>query len=189
MTIETLAELQCHKATPAENIRSLDAVVLRADPELTLHYRLVGDVLGLRLAPPRERHMVELWRHTCFELFIAIDNQSTYHEFNFAPWGEWCWYGFRGYRDLTAASWPNQLRSPAIVVSVTEEKLDLKATIFLRGLSPAHACFPLRLGVAAVIEPLEGPRSYWALHHPSDKPDFHHADGFALRLNAPGARL
>ena len=29
--------------------------------------------------------------------------------------------------------------------------------------------------------------SYWALAHPPGKPDFHHADGFALELS-PGAQ-
>jgi hypothetical protein len=35
--------------------------------------------------------------------------------------------------------------------------------------------------LAAVVETTRG-ISYWALHHPADKPDFHHPDSFALRL-------
>ena len=34
----------------------------------------------------------------------------------------------------------------------------------------------------AVIEEADGTKSYWALAHPSDKPDFHHPDSFALDL-------
>jgi len=33
-----------------------------------------------------------------------------------------------------------------------------------------------------VIEARDGRISYWALNHPTNKPDFHHADGFALKL-------
>jgi hypothetical protein len=43
----------------------------------------------------------------------------------------------------------------------------------------------LLLGLSAVIEETSGAKSYWALAHPPGRPDFHHADGFALMLDAP----
>ena len=39
-----------------------------------------------------------------------------------------------------------------------------------------------RLGLSVVIETLDGAISYWALAHPSEKPDFHHPDSFILTL-------
>jgi hypothetical protein len=42
-----------------------------------------------------------------------------------------------------------------------------------------------RIGLSAVIEDVDGGLSYWALAHPSDKPDFHHPDSFALTLPPP----
>ncbi len=41
-----------------------------------------------------------------------------------------------------------------------------------------------RLGLAAVVEETNGTITYWALTHPSGKPDFHHIDGFALEFMA-----
>jgi hypothetical protein len=38
------------------------------------------------------------------------------------------------------------------------------------------------LGLSAVLEEKDGTKTYWALEHPSDKPDFHHAACFATRL-------
>ena len=38
------------------------------------------------------------------------------------------------------------------------------------------------VGLTAVVEGLDGAIAYWALAHPSDKPDFHHPDSFALEL-------
>jgi len=38
-------------------------------------------------------------------------------------------------------------------------------------------------GLSAVIEDISGGTSYWALAHPPGKPDFHHADGFALEFS------
>jgi hypothetical protein len=43
---------------------------------------------------------------------------------------------------------------------------------------------PWLLGLSAVIEEMNGRLSYWALAHPPGKPDFHHADCFALELPA-----
>ena len=45
-----------------------------------------------------------------------------------------------------------------------------------------HANASWRLGLSAVIEDTSGGKSYWALAHPPGKPDFHHADCFALEL-------
>lgn len=39
-----------------------------------------------------------------------------------------------------------------------------------------------RLGLSAVIEEGSGCVSYWALAHPSAKPDFHHPGSFILTL-------
>jgi hypothetical protein len=41
-----------------------------------------------------------------------------------------------------------------------------------------------RLGLAAITEDTRGGKSYWALAHPSGKPDFHHFDCFAHELSA-----
>jgi hypothetical protein len=39
-----------------------------------------------------------------------------------------------------------------------------------------------RIGLTAVIEELNGDKSYWALAHAPGQPDFHHAAGFVLEL-------
>jgi hypothetical protein len=62
--------------------------------------------------------------------------------------------------------------------------LELCATLALARLSPAYADAPLVMGVSAVIVARDGSRSYWALVHPAEKPDFHHPDAFALTLDA-----
>ena len=41
----------------------------------------------------------------------------------------------------------------------------------------------LKLGLSAVVEAGDGARSYWALRHPSEKPDFHHRGGLLLTLS------
>ncbi|MNC96867.1 hypothetical protein D3C83_143500 [compost metagenome] len=48
----------------------------------------------------------------------------------------------------------------------------------LRAVSAAD----LRLGICAVVEDRAQVLSYWALKHPAEKPDFHHADSFVVAL-------
>ena len=40
------------------------------------------------------------------------------------------------------------------------------------------------LGLSAVLEEKDGTKSYWALAHAADKPDFHDAGCFVARLPA-----
>ena len=41
------------------------------------------------------------------------------------------------------------------------------------------------MNLAAVIEEEGGAKSYWALSHPADKPDFHDPTCFTATLAAP----
>ena len=38
------------------------------------------------------------------------------------------------------------------------------------------------LGLSAVLEEKDGTKSYWALAHPAEKPDFHAPDCFVAKL-------
>ena len=41
----------------------------------------------------------------------------------------------------------------------------------------------LEVGLTAVLEAADGQLAYHALHHPLERPDFHDARGFMLRLD------
>ena len=42
-----------------------------------------------------------------------------------------------------------------------------------------------RLGLTVVVEATDGSKSFWALEHHGEAPDFHNADCFVARLPAP----
>jgi hypothetical protein len=185
MTVERWSDLRRHPSTRAETVRAIQVLVRRAaGGELQMTFRLDGDIPRIRVpAPGVSRIGTELWRHTCFEAFIAVEGQSAYHEFNFAPSGEWAVYAFSGYRNGGPVG--NEMMRPNIAVRSTGSRLELDAFVRLDCLSAVHPRASLRIGLSAVIEASDEV-SYWALRHPSDKPDFHDADGFALQLEAPG---
>jgi hypothetical protein len=189
MTVEHRIALSCHpSSTRPETVRAIQVLVRRsASAELQMTFRLDGDIPRILLSPPGvPRIATQLWRHTCFEAFIAVERQPAYHEFNFAPSGGWAVYAFSGYR--SAGPLADEMMRPHIAVRATGSRLELDAFVRLDGLSAIHPRASLRIGLSAVIEASDG-LSYWALRHPADKPDFHHADGFALLLEPPGPQL
>ncbi len=185
MTVEHCIDLRCHSSARSETVRAVEVRIRRsASAELQMTFRIDGDIRRIRVPPPAvPRIATQLWRRTCFEAFIAVEGQPAYHEFNFAPSGEWAVYAFSGYRN--GGPLANEMMRPHIAVRTTDSRLELDALVRLDGLSANHPRASLRIGLSAVIEASDG-LSYWALRHPADKPDFHDAAGFSLLLEPPG---
>jgi len=176
--------LQPYAQDASGPVRSLRAGVAgQADGSLALSYTLDAD-LGRILVPEAAAaaRTDELWKHTCFEAFIASGQGSAYCELNFAPSSQWAAYSFDGYRRgmrpllLTAP--------PAIRVTRGADRLELEALVHLgarHDYQPAPG-EPLRIALAAVIEDNAGRISYWALRHAASRPDFHHPGSFTFEL-------
>jgi hypothetical protein len=162
-------------------VEDLTVDVTRLNGKLVLLYRLTGDLEALRLPEPRPPNRTDgLWRHTCFEAFIGRVGASEYWEYNFSPSGAWAAYHFSAYREGMAPLMkgaPPQLR-----LHTGEEQVQLEVTVDLSWLARSTANAGLRLGLSAVIEDRAQVLTYWALKHPTEKPDFHHADGFVVDL-------
>jgi hypothetical protein len=184
MPVGHLMDLKRHPSAHARRVRDIQVLVRRtAGNELHMTYCLNGEIPEIRIPSASAPRMgTQLWRHTCFEAFIAVEGQSAYHEFNFAPSGEWAVYAFLRYRNRSPHV--SETIPPSIAVRSTPSRLELDTLVRLDGLSTIHGRASLRLGLSAVIEANDG-LSYWALRHPTDKPDFHNADGFALVLSPP----
>lgn len=147
---------------------------------LKLVYSLVGDLYALRLPEIRTPMRTDgLWRHTCFEAFIGHAGCPEYWEYNLSPSRAWAAYQFTGYREGMAPLMKGA--PPESRVESGEDHLTLEAVLDLSWLPDQLA--GLRLGLAAVIEDRAQMVSHWALKHPAEKPDFHHADGFVLDLD------
>ncbi|HEY3887851.1 MAG TPA: DOMON-like domain-containing protein [Caulobacteraceae bacterium] len=144
---------------------------------LELHYVVTGDLGSLYLPPAG--HPVradELWKRTCFEAFVRPGADEAYFEFNFAPTRWWAAYRFDRYRQGMADA---DIAPARIEAHTAGERFELAVAMDAPSW-PADR--PWRLGLTAVIEALNGEKSYWALAHAPEKPDFHHPDSFALDL-------
>lgn len=190
-----------HPSTPCEAVKSIGVRLARsAGGRLDLVYAVDWDSSRVRLpAPAAPRRTDGLWRHTCFEAFVAADGEPAYVELNFAPSGEWACYSFAGYREgMTPVE---DVGAPAIAIgsdietglpgawtasggerssrAAREARWCLRAGVQLASLAAGG---PARVALAAVIEEADGRLSYWALGHPPGKPDFHHPAGFMAQI-------
>lgn len=178
--------LHCHPDTPSPVVVNIKAAVgWERGRTLNVVYTLNGVVDRLRIPPRRPpRRADDLWQHTCFELFISAQNDAEYYEFNLSPSSEWAAYGFRAYRDASPID--SDDLEPKIAVQQAAATLELSAVLRADRLPGIEPKIRLWIGLCAVIEDVNGSLSYWALKHPPGKPDFHHADNFALELVVPG---
>lgn len=170
-----MPDLVRHPKTPCEAVRRLRVDIEEiAAGQVKLTYTLEGEIdqLALPVDAP-DVHTDGLWHHTCFEAFVREKNGPAYHEYNFSPSGAWAAYSFTDYRDGMT---PLAIAPPKIVVKYSATQLQLSAII---SILPGAM-----LALSAVVEDSDREKSYWALKHVATSPDFHHQDGFVLRLLA-----
>jgi len=152
-----------------------------ADGSLLLAYRLIGKSDCLSFPEPQPAAPADnLWQHTCFELFIAEESESGYREFNFSPSTQWAAYRFSAYRERDLSYGLSD--APQVHFQHLQDGCRVTVELAATALPPGAN---LRLGLNAVIEATNGSKSYWALAHGAEQPDFHHAQNFALTLSLP----
>ena len=159
-----------------DTVRGIAVRLERSPAALKVRYELDADLATLRVPTPGPlRKGEKLWQHTCFEIFLS-DSMPAYTEFNFSPSGEWASYGFRRYREGMPLSGAASLQR--LEIGHAQPGLVLDATLLQAGARG------LVVALSVVVEASDGSLSYWALRHPPGKPDFHHPEAFALRLDA-----
>jgi hypothetical protein len=168
---------------PAPAGLALTGEIARSGGGLRAAYRLddaraagpdVIDVIDVAAAPARRDG---LWRDTCVELFFGRPGDPAYIEVNLSPSGDWNAYAFSGYRAGMTPIAGARLHAETARRG-PDGALELGFTLTLdEELPPA-----LEAGVSAVLAHAGGGRSYWALAHPGERPDFHDRGGFRLRL-------
>jgi hypothetical protein len=176
------AELLPHPSSACGAISRLNAAIEfgSVPGELRISFRIDGEIGQLRLPERGSALRTDgLWQHSCFEAFLRSDAGDTYHEFNFAPSGDWAAYRFASRR---AGRQSPAMPAPRLEFRRAADVFELNATIALSGIPDFAEARVLQAGLAAVIEDRDGGLSYWAIAHRSTQPDFHDADTFGLRV-------
>lgn len=171
-------ELIRHPDGPASIADSIAVELEVTSGSIWLRYHAELRLDRLKSLDPRAPARADgLWKTTCFELFLRPSGQSTYFEFNFSPSSEWAVYRFAdvrtGMRDLDLPS------APEIFLDASDSHFALEVTLALPDQLQGAG---FDAGISAVIEDVNGTKSYWALAHPPGAPDFHAPDCFVAQL-------
>lgn len=174
-SLELHRDFTCRPATAIEA-----EVDLSPSGLLRFGYRVTGDLDLLHLppaAPPERRD--NLWQTTCFEAFIQPGEGDGYYEFNLSPSTAWATYHFTSPRqDMRDAL---EISAPRIETMETAAGFQLGAEVDLP-LDKFPIGRPWRVALTAVIEDIDGAKSYWALAHPPGAAEFHSPGGRVLEL-------
>lgn len=168
-----------HPAHPSDVVQSIHVRVERTGSGLRFIYDVRGqlDAVRLSIGEPGIRRD-ELWQGTCFECFVRDGSPDGYVEFNFSPGGDWAAYRFGQYRN----GGRDLALSPPQIDTIREDD-HLRVAVSLNDLPPEIASKPLHLGPCVIIETKDGARSFWALDHIGETPDFHRSETFTLSLD------
>jgi hypothetical protein len=151
---------------------SIKGHVWRELPYLYVDVNIDGDLgdLSFMGAESSLREKKEgLWNHTCFEIFVKDSSSTRYLEWNFAPSGDWWCMMFSDYRQRMEVD-----------SKLSPQSLHWKRSEGLTGSFVIPFVFDnIKIGICCVVE-TEKEKTYWALKHSKNKPDFH--DSFELFL-------
>ena len=167
--------------TSRPTVEKVECLIWRDEGEFDLDFRLFGSPLRVKLPTtelPRRRD--ELWRTTCFEAFIRPSGSEAYFEFNLSPSGDWASYRFDSYR--TGMRNAHIVGRPDPDVWLEAGIRYQYATFDLTGDPELDPSLGWDIGLSAVIEEIDGTKSYWALSHGAGPPDFHNPACFAYHL-------
>ena len=173
-------QLVAHPAHPPGRVSGIEAKVIGFDTDwLRVRWRVEG-AQELFVPPFAGRGRAdELWKTTCFELFLRPEGGEGYVELNLSPSERWAAYDFTGHRagmtNRAASREPDCTMRQGSTFAIFDAAIP-------RDILPA---VPAAANFAAVIEEQGGVKSYWALAHPAAKPDFHDPACFAAELAPP----
>lgn len=155
--------------------------ISRQNNLLALHYSLTGDVESIMVPPafgqPSRKH--DLWKATCFELFLARKDQPQYWEVNLSPSGDWNVYRMDSYRRI---GFKEETRLQQLQMQARKEKhrFTLGTHVDLNPIFSQDE--PLQASITAIIQSIDGTETYWALNHTGPQADFHLRQSFILEL-------
>jgi hypothetical protein len=173
--------LICHTTTPSSSpLLLFSEAAYLANGEMQLHYVLQGDLDKIYIpAQGSSTQQDNLWQQTCFEAFISVADEPHYYEYNFSPSRQWAIYTFEDYRQQVPYMPQDK---PIIQVHQTDNQLAMSVRLPHIILPENTSKKTLKLGLTAVIEDNNHDKSYWALQHPFENPDFHSREGFGLKV-------
>ena len=113
----------------------------------------------------------ELWKATCFELFLANSKKEVYYELNFSSSLAWNFYYLESYRaDVVEVT---NVFSPQIEVHTTNNSFKTSIELEFENIEEFDLC-----NVACIVLNKNKERTFWSMKHQNSVADFHDRENF-----------
>ncbi len=159
----------------------ITGTVSRNKNVLAVNFMLTGrtDVILFPEAAKYPQRRDDLWKTTCFEIFLAMPENPEYWEFNMSPSGDWNAYHMDAYRQVGLRE-ETCIQKLQFSLEKRIENITVEATVDLTSFIEER--LPIQAEITSVIEDKNEHETYWALMHPGPHADFHRRESFIIQL-------
>lgn len=137
--------------------------------QVKLNYQLLGHLECYNFQKPiKQQRADELWKESCFELFLAHTSSEAYWEINLSPSTAWNAYRFDAYKKGMLPS--SLFSTPRIKSLQTDNRysFDVKMT-----LQESLLNNELQINLAVILLDKQKKRHFYTLQPRQGHPDFH----------------
>ncbi len=161
----------------------LTSTVHHDDQAFYLVFKIQGDLGSINLGEyhPKKERVLKLWEKTCFEFFIKDQNSNQYLEFNFSPNFSWNAFYFQDYRS-ELREW-EEIHSIEIDILNSLDHFTLMAKIPYKNIiQKLNSLNNLSYSTTAVLLEKDQSKSYWAIDHLDQVPNFHYFESIKYKF-------
>lgn len=155
---------------------TVEGTLILNSNKLSLHFKISGALKSYSF-PKKEKlkRANELWRATCFELFLANSKTKIYYEINISPTLHWNIYRLETYR----AEPKELIVSSEAIIKIREDEQSYEINFELECKELDLAEFD-QYNLAVILLNNQNEREFWTIRPMGKSPDFHDRDGFSL---------
>jgi len=133
------------------------------------HFEIAGELENYLFdKAQKQSRKDELWKRTCFELFLANRDRPNYYELNMSPSNEWNFYHFSDYKQEMKEE--KNISEPLVYLSQTPKGY-LFSFEFELYTNVVEDNFIFNLAV--ILLNTKGVRHFYSIHQREEKVDFH----------------
>ena len=138
-----------------------------------VEYKITGELNNYIFEQPsKQQRANELWKATCFELFIAPKEELNYWELNISPSTKWNLYAFDNYKEHMREE--KNISIPNIKITQKEDTylISCELNLGMEGFSPEQSNFNLTV----ILLDKNHVRHFYSINRKDGIVDFHNRD-------------
>jgi hypothetical protein len=146
----------------------INATLEIKEKNIRTHFEITGEIENYLFDEQEtEKREDELWKRTCFELFIANNKSSQYYELNLSPSTEWNFYTFDDYKKNMREE--RSISLPSISFHHNKESYSISVIFDLK----KELLDSISFNLAVILLDKNNIRHFYSINRKDGQVDFH----------------